>query len=198
MPRSPEALRPDPRRLIVLAWVAYAAYYLGRVNLAIALPAIQSELGLTAAQVGLFGTLFFWVYAVGQLVNGRLGDRFSPRRFVLIGLWGFVIPVLRWRRCTAPGPRCWHLWRSVFVLPLCCCGCPPILPMRFPTPMADMITGMFGLIGVPTTLTRWPSRDDCSMNRPAIAPKPSKLPLDFVLYSRVYNVHVHAHERSPA
>ena len=31
---------------------------------------------------------FFWVYAVGQLVNGRLGDRFSPRRFVLIGLLG--------------------------------------------------------------------------------------------------------------
>ena len=88
MPPTPEVLRLDQRRLIVLAWIVYAAYYLGRVNIAIALPAMQRELGLTAAQVGLFGTLFFWVYAVGQLVNGRLGDRFSPRRFVLIGLLG--------------------------------------------------------------------------------------------------------------
>ena len=88
MPLTPEVLRPDQRRLVALAWIAYAAYYLGRVNIATALPAMQSELGLTAAQVGLFGTLFFWVYAVGQLVNGRLGDRFSPRRFVVIGLLG--------------------------------------------------------------------------------------------------------------
>lgn len=65
-----------------------STYYLGRVNIATALPALQSTLGLTAAQVGLLGTLFFWVYAVGQLVNGRLGDLVSPRRFVLFGLLG--------------------------------------------------------------------------------------------------------------
>ncbi len=88
MPPTAEVLRPDQRRLVVLAWIAYAAYYLGRVNIATALPAMQNELGLSAAQVGLFGTLFFWVYAVGQLVNGRLGDHFSPRRFVLMGLLG--------------------------------------------------------------------------------------------------------------
>ena len=88
MPATSELLRPEQRRLVALAWVVYAAYYLGRVNISTALPAMQSALGLTAAQVGLFGTLFFWVYAVGQLVNGRLGDLVSPRRFVLFGLLG--------------------------------------------------------------------------------------------------------------
>ncbi len=53
-----------------------------------ALPGMQSDLGLTATQAGLLGSVFFWVYACGQLVNGSLGDRISPRLFVLIGLLG--------------------------------------------------------------------------------------------------------------
>jgi OPA family glycerol-3-phosphate transporter-like MFS transporter len=103
MPPTAEVLRPDQRRLVVLAWIAYAAYYLGRVNIATALPAMQNELGLSAAQVGLFGTLFFWVYAVGQLVNGRLGDHFSPRRFVLMGLL-LLWAVNGWLQAVGWGP----------------------------------------------------------------------------------------------
>jgi sugar phosphate permease len=74
------------RRLVVVAWITYAAFYLGRVNLSTAIPSLQADLEFTKIQVGLFATGHFAMYAIGSLINGRLGDRLSPRRFVLAGL----------------------------------------------------------------------------------------------------------------
>ena len=74
------------RRIVVIAWITYAAYYLGRVNISTAMPDMQASLDFTKSQVGLISTGFFWAYALGQLINGQLGDRISPRRFVLIGM----------------------------------------------------------------------------------------------------------------
>lgn len=79
------------RRIFSMLWLAYASFYLGRVNLAIALPAIQETLGFSAVQVGAIGSVFFWVYAFGQLINGTLGDRVSSRLFVAIGLLGTAV-----------------------------------------------------------------------------------------------------------
>ena len=79
------------RRIFSMLWLAYASFYLGRVNLAIALPAIQETLGFSAVQVGWIGSVFFWVYAVGQLVNGTLGDRIASRLFVALGLLGTAL-----------------------------------------------------------------------------------------------------------
>jgi OPA family glycerol-3-phosphate transporter-like MFS transporter len=78
--------RGGPMRVLALCWITYAAYYLGRVNVAVAMPAIQSEFGWSRAAVGLIGAALYWSYAAGQLVNGHLGDRMSPRRLVLVGL----------------------------------------------------------------------------------------------------------------
>jgi len=74
------------RRVMVVCFVTYACYYLGRVNLAVTLPALRLAFGWDKAAVGIIGTAFYWAYAAGQLVNGALGDRFSPRRLVAIGL----------------------------------------------------------------------------------------------------------------
>ena len=83
---SPPALQPWQRQLVVVAWVSYAAYYLSRVNLSTAMPAMQLELGFSKSQVGLINSGFFWAYAFSQIINGQLGDRLSPRRFVLVGM----------------------------------------------------------------------------------------------------------------
>jgi OPA family glycerol-3-phosphate transporter-like MFS transporter len=86
------ATRPEPdlqrlqRRVLLLCWVAYALAYVARVNLSVAIPDLQTALQLDKAQVGLIGSLFFWVYGIGQLVNGTLGDRFSSRIFIAVGL----------------------------------------------------------------------------------------------------------------
>ncbi len=80
------ALTPIQRRIVTIGWITYAAYYLCRVNISIALPDLQSSLHLTKGQAGLITTGFFWAYAIGQSVNGRLGDLMSPRKLVLIGM----------------------------------------------------------------------------------------------------------------
>ena len=79
------------RRIKVLMWISYASLYLGRVNLAMILPAMERDLGWSTAQLGLVGGVFFWVYAFGQLINGHLGDRFSSKGIVLIGLVGTAL-----------------------------------------------------------------------------------------------------------
>jgi len=70
--------------------LTYAGFYLGRANISVALPAIQSQFGWTRTEVGLIGSAFFWVYALGQLVNGWLGDRVSGRLFAAAGMLASV------------------------------------------------------------------------------------------------------------
>ena len=73
-------------RIFGIAWLSYASFYLCRVNIAVALPAIRTDLGWDQSAVGLIGSTFLWVYAVGQLVNGMLGQRANARWFVGVGM----------------------------------------------------------------------------------------------------------------
>jgi len=73
-------------KIFILAWIAYAFAYLGRVNLSIALPLMKQSGVFDITLLGFVGTSFYWVYAVGQLINGRLGDKIRLDIFVFIGL----------------------------------------------------------------------------------------------------------------
>ncbi len=73
-------------RIFAVSWLTYAGYYLGRVNISVAMPALQESFGWSRAALGLLGSLFFWVYAFSQLINGHVGDRVSARRFIAVGL----------------------------------------------------------------------------------------------------------------
>ncbi len=79
-------LRTWRRRIVAVCFVTYACYYLGRVNLSVTVPALRQAYGWDKAAIGVIGTAFYWAYAAGQLVNGPLGDRLSPRRLVALGL----------------------------------------------------------------------------------------------------------------
>jgi sugar phosphate permease len=80
------ALTSDQRRVVMIAWGTYAAFYLGRLNLSPALTPIAEALDIGLGEVGLLGTVFFWSYATGQIINGQLGNHISPRRLILFGL----------------------------------------------------------------------------------------------------------------
>lgn len=82
---------PHRWRIFGLCWITYAALYLGRVNFAVALPAIQAEFGWDKSAVGLIGGALYWSYALGQLINGNLGDRASARAFVGLGLFASAL-----------------------------------------------------------------------------------------------------------
>lgn len=73
-------------RIFALCWFAYACIYLGRNNLSVAIPEIQRYLEINKSQVGIIGGLFLWVYGIGQLINGYVGDMVSSRIYIFIGL----------------------------------------------------------------------------------------------------------------
>ena len=50
------------------------------------LPDLKEEFGLTNSQLALLGSVFFWVYAVGAFIAGRIGDSVRRSRVILYGL----------------------------------------------------------------------------------------------------------------
>jgi MFS transporter, OPA family, sugar phosphate sensor protein UhpC len=80
-------LRSAQSRVFWLLWGAYASYYLCRVNFAVAQPAILKEFpDWTSAQIGTIPSTYAAVYAVGQIVNGTLGQRYGARRMMTAAL----------------------------------------------------------------------------------------------------------------
>lgn len=77
---------PQEKRIFAGCFFSYLLVYVARMNLAGALPALTRAFALSDAQAGLIQTVFAIVYAAGQLLNGLLADRVSPRRHVVIGL----------------------------------------------------------------------------------------------------------------
>lgn len=74
-------------QLFFVAYLAYAAIYVARLNLTVATPVLQEKGILSAAQIGVMSGAFFLFYSLGQLFNGWLGDILPPRRMVAAGLF---------------------------------------------------------------------------------------------------------------
>jgi sugar phosphate permease len=69
----------------------YLFYYFGKKNIGPAAKAIEDALGLAHKDFGWALTAFTLSYALGQFVNGFLGDRYEPKRVMLIGALGGVV-----------------------------------------------------------------------------------------------------------
>ena len=70
-----------------LCTVAYFAVYLARNILSAVTPAMVNE-GYTEAHIGSISALFFTFYAVGQLINGIVGNKINAKWMMSIGLLG--------------------------------------------------------------------------------------------------------------
>ena len=72
---------------VLLAFsVLYCFLYCGRQNLSLAMPAMMREEGWTALQLGVLSSVQFWTYALGHLVNGRLGEIVGINKLIIIGM----------------------------------------------------------------------------------------------------------------
>lgn len=60
--------------------------YLCRLNLSTVLDKLAGELGVGTEMLGTAGSLYFAACAVGGLINGYLGDRVNPHRFLMLAL----------------------------------------------------------------------------------------------------------------
>jgi OPA family glycerol-3-phosphate transporter-like MFS transporter/OPA family sugar phosphate sensor protein UhpC-like MFS transporter len=73
-------------RIMYMTMIGCIMFYFVRKNISIAMPAIEADLGITKAELGLFLTLHGVLYGVSKFVNGFWGDRTNPRYFMALGL----------------------------------------------------------------------------------------------------------------
>ena len=78
--------RQAAQRLTALCCLIYFASYLTRLDYGAALAEIILDLEISKESAILAVTGSFITYGVGQLFSGALGDRFSPRRIIALGL----------------------------------------------------------------------------------------------------------------
>jgi len=72
-------------RMLLAAMFCYFFFYTGRQTFGFAIPGIQKEFGLSKEVLGWASTSLLWCYAVGQAINGNLGDKFGGRRVMTAG-----------------------------------------------------------------------------------------------------------------
>ena len=72
--------------VIWVLWLTYGSFYFCRANLTVAVPGISKEFNLSPGQMGTVLMALKIAYGIGQLVNGQLAEKFSPRRLLAIGL----------------------------------------------------------------------------------------------------------------
>ncbi len=80
------SLSARQRLTLSLCAMAYAIIYTGRQNLSIASPLMQAD-GITdSVGIGVMSSAFFFVYAIGRLLNGYIGDRVNARVMLMVGM----------------------------------------------------------------------------------------------------------------
>jgi len=88
-PASHDRLSGALWAVLILLVLAGFINYVDRGNLSIAAPLIKDDLHLSARQLGLLLSSFFWTYATFQILSGWLVDRFDVNWVIALGflLW---------------------------------------------------------------------------------------------------------------
>jgi sugar phosphate permease len=78
---------PGEATVLWVIWLTYGSFYFCRQNISAAVPGLESE-GLDKTKIGLILGGLKIAYAIGQLVNGQLAERFPARWLLAIGMLG--------------------------------------------------------------------------------------------------------------
>lgn len=81
-------LKRNSYKIFALCFFAYTIIYIGRKNFGACMNAMIGEGLIDKAYGGAILTAFLAAYAIGQMVNGVLGDRFHPGNMMTVGLMG--------------------------------------------------------------------------------------------------------------
>ncbi|MGI9455959.1 MAG: MFS transporter [Aeoliella sp.] len=72
-------------RMLLATMFCYLFIYTGRQSLGFAIPGIQQGWGLSKTTLGWASAALLWPYALGQSINGNLGDKFGGRQMMSLG-----------------------------------------------------------------------------------------------------------------
>ena len=78
---------PHTKRVVVLLALAALINYIDRGNLSIAASLLKDELNLSASQLGILLSSFFWTYSLFLPVSGWLADRFDAKWVMAVGFF---------------------------------------------------------------------------------------------------------------
>src|SRR5438067_1797471 len=73
-------------RILLWSTFGYGMFYFVRKNLAVAMPVMEHQLGISKTDLGLFLTLHGLLYGVSKFINGMIGDRANARLMMVLGL----------------------------------------------------------------------------------------------------------------
>jgi sugar phosphate permease len=73
-------------RSFTILWFVYAGFYLTRKNLSVCKTTLIDQHGMTTAELGWIEGAYLAMYALGQFLNGMLGDRLGARVMLAIGM----------------------------------------------------------------------------------------------------------------
>jgi DHA1 family inner membrane transport protein len=91
-PSSPaSADRRDAALTVTLVVFCQGFNMLSLGGIALFLPLIREDLGMSFAQAGMLSAAATFTYALGQIPGGYLADRFGPKRIFFIGILGSTL-----------------------------------------------------------------------------------------------------------
>ena len=86
-------MKSETSRLKKHAWAVllsfgfvYLFLYNGRQNINLVFVNMAEYFNTSTTAIGVISSSLFWCYAIGQLINGRLGSLFGHKRFMIIGI----------------------------------------------------------------------------------------------------------------
>ncbi len=77
--------RKQQWKMLLVTMLCYTFFYTGRHNFGWAAQGMAGELGVSYERIGWISFSMLIGYALGQLINGNLADRFSPRVMIPLG-----------------------------------------------------------------------------------------------------------------
>ncbi|MDQ1408652.1 MAG: transporter, family, D-galactonate transporter [Acidobacteriaceae bacterium] len=91
MPKSGPGISRTLVRVLILLGLSVFINYIDRANLSIAAPLLKVELHLSASQLGILLSAFFWTYACMQITAGWLVDRFEVKWVLATGFFVWTV-----------------------------------------------------------------------------------------------------------
>src|SRR6218665_424442 len=79
--------RKQQWKMLLLTMLCYLFFYTGRHNFGWAAKGMSEALNVPYSSIGWISAFMLVGYAAGQLINGNIADRFSPKLMVVVGAY---------------------------------------------------------------------------------------------------------------
>lgn len=77
--------------ILVAIWLLYIFNYFDRTSVLVFLPLIREDIGISVQQAGFAASVFFLIYAAGQVTGGWLADKIGAKKVMMFAIVVFTL-----------------------------------------------------------------------------------------------------------